>query len=123
MAMNVVYPVFIKRVEKDYLVYIPDMEIYTEGNGFAEAIASARDVIGLKAVDYLEDGKELPQASDGKRAIEKAREDADEGFDYSDGVLTFVDVDCEDYRNWLSMEAVTLSETLQEKLKQKLNIE
>ena len=99
MAMNVVYPVFVKRVEMDYLVYIPDLEIYTEGDGLAGAIMSARDAIGLKAVDYLDDGKELPHASDGKRAIEKAKEDADEDFDYSDGVLTFVDVDCEAYRN------------------------
>ena len=36
-----------------------------------------------------------------KEALKKAREDADETFDYSDGLLTYVDVDSESYRKKL----------------------
>lgn len=136
-GMKVAYPVFIKQDEKDYLVYIPDLEIYTEGKDLPDAIAMARDAIGLQLVDTLD----YPEASTPEEALEKAKEDADETFDYSDGLLTFVDVDCESYRKklrnravkknctipfWLNEEAeaqgVNFSKALQEALMQKLNL-
>ena len=91
------YPVFIKQDEKDYLVYIPDLGIYTEGEDIPDAIAMAKDAIALKLVDAIE----YPEASGPKEALKKAREDADETFDYSDGLLTYVDVDSESYRKKL----------------------
>ena len=40
----------------DFLVYVPDMEIYTEGKDFADAIEMARDAIVLKGIDLEDDG-------------------------------------------------------------------
>ena len=53
--MKGAYPVLIKEYGSDYLVYVPDMEIYTEGKSVADAMEMARDAIGLKGMDYLED--------------------------------------------------------------------
>lgn len=135
------YPVFIKQYAGEYLVYVPDLEIYTEGTSLEDAIAMARDAIGLKGINYEDDGKQLPERSDPAMAMQKAKEDADEDFDYSDGILTYVDVDFVGYRNrmrnravkknctipyWLSEEAeksnVNFSKVLQEALMQKLNV-
>ena len=51
--MKGAYPVLIKEYGSDYLVYVPDMEIYTEGKSVADAMEMARDAIGLKGMDYL----------------------------------------------------------------------
>ena len=138
---RVVYPVFIKQAASDYLVYVPDLELYTEGGDMADAIAMARDAIGLKLLEYTDEKEEYPVASDQENALRKAKEDADDLFDYSDGILTFVDVDVEAYRNkmrnravkknctipfWLNEEAekqgINFSKVLQEALIQNLNI-
>lgn len=138
---RVVYPVFIKQAASDYLVYIPDLELYTEGSDLAEAIVMARDAIGLKLLELKEDEAGYPKTSSPSEALQKAKEDADDEFDYSDGLLTYVDVDIESYRNklrnravkknctipfWLNEEAerqgINFSKVLQEALIQNLNI-
>ena len=116
------------------------MDIYTEGNSFEDAIENARDAIGMMGT-FMEDQNEtLPERSTQSQALKKAKDDADE-FDYSDGVLTYVDVDLVGYRNkmrnkavkknctipyWLSEEAekadVNFSKVLQEALMQKLHL-
>ncbi len=135
------YPAFVKENGGEYLVYVPDMEIYTEGKDFEDALDMARDAIGLKGVDYEDDKKVYPSMSSPQEALEKAKQDADEVFDYSDGVLIYVDVDFIAYRNkmknravkknctipyWLSeaaeKENINFSKVLQEALVQKLNI-
>ena len=95
--MKGAYPVFIAQDKEDYLVYVPDFEIYTEGKNIPDAIEMARDAIGLAGIDYEDDGKVLPVASDYDKALEKAREDT-EIFDYSQGLLSMVDVDFAEYR-------------------------
>lgn len=138
--MKDVYPTFIAQSGKDFLVYVPDMDIYTEGSNFAEAIEMARDAIGLKGIDFEDDGKQLPTPSTTEQAISKAKEDT-EIFDYSEGILTFVDVDFSEYRkridtktvrrnvalpNWLNYEAdkagVNVSKILQEALMNTLKV-
>lgn len=138
---KVAYPVFIKQAGDDYLVYIPDLELYTEGSDFPDAIAMARDAIGLKWADVSDDDVGFPEASTPEEALRKAQEDADEDFDYSDGILTFVDVDCAVYKRklrnravkknctipyWLNVQAeregINFSKVLQEALIQKLNL-
>ena len=104
--MKEAYPVLIKQCGKDYLVYVPDLELYTEGKSMAEAMEMARDAIGLKGVDYMKDTKTLPEPSNATEAINKAKEEADEDFDYSDGILTLVDVDFEEYRRRMRNRAV-----------------
>lgn len=136
--MKQVYPIFIKEHERAYLVYVPDMDIYTEGNSIVDAISMARDAIGLKGIDLEDDGIDLPIPSTYEIAIEKAKEDT-EDIDYSEGILTMVDVDFLEYRkmmdnkmvrrnitlpNWLNVEAdkakVNVSKVLQEALMEKL---
>ena len=138
---RVAYPVFIKQTGRDFLVFVPDLELYTEGSSLPNAIAMARDAIGLKLVDVSDNQLDYPEASTPAEALVKAKEDADETFDYSDGLLTFVDVDCEAYRRklrnkavkknctipfWLNEEAesrgINFSKALQEALMQKLNL-
>nr|DAZ36389.1 MAG TPA: hypothetical protein [Caudoviricetes sp.] len=104
--MKGAYPVLIKEYGSDYLVYVPDMEIYTEGKSVADAMEMARDAIGLKGMDYLEDNVEFPMPSDKNTALQKAKDDADEDFDYSDGILTLVDVDFEEYKKRMQNRAV-----------------
>lgn len=132
--MKRAYPTFIALHENDYLVYVPDMDIYTEGHSITDAIDMARDAIGLKGIDFQNDGKEIPEASSYDMAIAKAKEDT-EDFDYTQGILTMVDVDFTEYRkkmdnrmvrrnvtlpNWLNVEAdrlnLNVSKVLQEAL-------
>ncbi len=138
--MKQAYPTFIAKYAKDYLVYVPDMDIYTEGTSMADAIEMARDAIGLKGIDLEDDGKELPTPSTQKEAIQKAKEDT-EIFDYSTGILTWVDIDFTVYRrkvenkmvrrnvtlpNWLNIEAekahINVSRVLQEALMNTLGV-
>lgn len=138
--MKQVYPTFIAEHEGDFLVFVPDMELYTEGKSLVDAIEMARDAIGLKGIDLEDDGKEIPVPSSPEMAIRKAKEEADI-FDYSTGMLTFVDIDFQVYRrkidnkmvrrnvtlpNWLDMEAerahINVSRVLQEALMMKLGV-
>ena len=48
--MKRAYPTFIAPSGSDYLVYVPDMDIYTEGKSLTDAIEMARDAIGLKKI-------------------------------------------------------------------------
>ena len=141
MTKRRAYPAFIKENAGNYLVYVPDMGIYTEGNSFENAIEMARDAIGLKGIDFEDDNKPFPVMSTPEEALRKAKEDADEDFDYSDGIMTYVDVDFATYRSrmknkavkknctipaWLNDAAekadVNFSKVLQEALLEKLNI-
>ena len=104
--MEKTYFTFIKKSGEDYLVYVPDMEVYTEGRSVFDAIAMARDAIGLKGVEMEDDGIALPDTSDKEAAIAKAKAEADADFDFSDGLLTLVDIDFTAYRNKLRNKAV-----------------
>ena len=132
--MKQVYPVFIAEYKKDFIVYVPDMDIYTEGNTMADAIEMARDAIGLKGIDFEDDGRTIPVPSSPQDAIAKAEENRDV-FDYSTGILSLADVNFTEYRrrmdnkavrrnvtlpNWLNVEAekaqINVSRVLQEAL-------
>lgn len=138
--MKQAYPTLIAEHKGDFLVYVPDMDIYTEGKSMADAMEMARDAIGLKGIDYEDDGKELPVPSTLGEAVEKAKEDT-EAFDYSAGIATFVDIDFSTYRkrmenravrrnvtlpSWLNVEVekahINVSRVLQEALMAKLDV-
>lgn len=138
--MKQVYPTLICKDGKDYLVYVPDFDIYTEGKSFADAIMMARDAIGLKGIDLEDDDIVLPTPSDADSAMGKAKEDI-EIYDYSKGIVTYVDVDFTEYRrkmdmktvrrnvalpSWLNYEAekagINVSRVLQEALMTVLNV-
>lgn len=109
--MKQAYPALIAKAGDDYLVYVPDMELYTEGISIADAIEMARDAVGMKGIDMEDDGKELPEPSDYEAALRMAQADADE-FDYSQGILTMVDVDFAEYRRKKDMKMVRRNVTL-----------
>ena len=133
--MKRAYPTFIAECGTDYLVYVPDMDIFTEGQDLEDAIE-----IGLKGISLEDDGIEIPEASGYQGAVVKAKEDT-EDFDYTKGILTMVDVDFIVYRrrmdnksvrrnvtlpNWLNQEAeaanLNVSKVLQEALMERLAI-
>ncbi|MBP3816593.1 MAG: type II toxin-antitoxin system HicB family antitoxin [Firmicutes bacterium] len=117
--MKVVYPTFIKQDKEWFLVYVPDLELYTEGKDFYDAIEMARDIIGLTCLSYEDDKVELPKPSDKANAIKIAKEDAKDGFDFSDGVLTYVDVDTVSYRNTIRKKSVKKNCTIPNWLNEK----
>lgn len=142
--MKLVYPTFILNTndnsEHPFLVCVPDLEILTEGDSFADAIEMARDAIGLAGISMEDNGEELPVPSKHEVAIEKVKQDT-EIVDFSKGILTYVDVDFSEYRrkvdtrtvrrnvalpSWLNYEAdkagVNVSRILQEALMSALNL-
>nr|WP_296456779.1 type II toxin-antitoxin system HicB family antitoxin [uncultured Acetatifactor sp.] len=142
--MKQVYPTFILNKNDDsehpFLVCVPDMEIFTEGDTFADAIEMARDAIGLTGISMEDNKEELPAPSDQTTAIAKVKQDT-EDIDFSQGILTYVDVDFSEYRkkvdtktvrrnvalpSWLNYEAehagINVSRVLQEALMNVLNI-
>lgn len=142
--MKQVYPTFIlntnENSEHPFLVYVPDMEIFTEGDTFADAIEMARDAIGLAGISMEDNQEELPVPSDQLSAIEKVKQNT-EIIDFSKGVMTYVDVNFSEYRkkvdtktvrrnvalpSWLNYEAehagINVSRVLQEALMNVLNV-
>lgn len=142
--MKQVYPTFILNTndgsEHSFLVCVPDMEIFTEGDTFADAIEMARDAIGLAGISMEDNKEEIPVPSDQNTAIKKVKHDT-EDIDFTKGVLTYVDVDFSEYRKkvdtktvrrnvalpgWLNYEAehagINVSRVLQEALMNVLNV-
>ena len=143
--MKQVYPTFILNTndgsEHSFLVCVPDMEIFTEGDTFADAIEMARDAIGLTGISMEDNEEDIPVPSNQNAAIEKVKQDT-ENIDFSQGILTYVDVDFSEYRkkvdtktvrrnvalpSWLNYEAehagINVSRVLQEALMNVLNIQ
>ena len=104
--MKTVYPAFIKPDVDVFLVFIPDLEIYTQGHDFYDAIEMARDAIGLKIVSLEDAGESVPAPSDAAMAKMEVLKDADEEFDFSNSRLTFIDINTKRYRNKLNNRAV-----------------
>ncbi|MCI9175618.1 MAG: HicB family protein [Lachnospiraceae bacterium] len=142
--MKQVYPAFIVNIgdgsEHPFLVCVPDMEVFTEGSSFADAIEMARDAIGLAGISMEDHKEELPVPSEQQQAVEKVKQDTEE-IDFSKGILTYIDVDFSEYRRkvnmktvrrnvalpgWLDYEAehagINVSRVLQEALMEALNV-
>ena len=142
--MKQVYPTFIVNTndgsEHPFLVCVPDMEIFTEGDTLADAIEMARDAIGATGISMEDNKEEFPVPSDQADAIEKVKQNM-EDIDFSKGILTYVDVDFSEYRkkidtktvrrnvalpSWLNYEAehagINVSRVLQEALMNVLNV-
>lgn len=138
--MKKAYPTFIAKDGDIFLVYVPDMEIYTEGKDFADAMEMARDAIGIAGISMEDNSEDLPEPSTQDVAINKAKKDT-EILDFSKGIQTYVDVDFSAYRkkvdtktvrrnvalpSWLNYEAehagINVSRVLQEALMQTLNV-
>ena len=128
--MKAVYPVIFTKLEDGYMAFVPDLDINTQGEDLPEAIAMARDAIGLMGIDMEDDGKEIPQPS------------PTGGVKCGEGeIVSMVDIDFCEYRranerktirknvtlpSWLNVEAekagLNFSAILQTALKRELHI-
>lgn len=95
--MKSVYPVILTKEDKFVTVYVPDFDINTEGEDFADAMEMARDAIGLMGIDMEDEGKLLPTPS----TVSEAAKQAAEG-----DVTTLVDIDFSEYRRKNDMRTV-----------------
>ena len=71
--MRVVYPTLIEKSDDIYLVFVPDLMIYTEGKDLPDAIEMARDAISLKCLSIEDSKKEIPGPSNYEKAIDLAK--------------------------------------------------
>ncbi len=127
--MREAYPIILTRGQKYVVVSIPDFNINTQGEDFADAMEMARDAIGLMGIDMQDDGKELPTPTPISELTAE------------NGVITLVDIDFDIYRrknelravkknctipSWLNYEAekanINFSQVLQNALMEQLNI-
>ena len=69
-----------------YNVYVPDFKIYTEGRDLADAMYMARDAIGMTIMVREDEGMLIPEP------------DSVEFEPESGSIVTYVDVDTEEYR-------------------------
>ncbi len=82
--MKAAYPIIIDK--KTFVVYVPDLDIRTQGTDIENCIEMAREAIGLTGISLQDIGKNIPKPS----------------YDLSvanpEQIETFVDVDFEYYR-------------------------
>lgn len=75
--MKQAYPTFIVNtndgLEHPFLVCVPDMDIFTEGDDLADAIEMARDAIGLTGISMEDNKQEIPNPSEQSEAVKKCR--------------------------------------------------
>ncbi len=85
--MKAVYPVIITPSDDFYVVNVPDLDIGTQGIDLPDAIAMARDAIGLWGICQEDLGNPIPVPSVGLL----------HGTDTND-IVTLVDIDFDEYR-------------------------
>lgn len=129
--MKAAYPIVMCSGANHIVVFIPDFNINTQGQDYAEAMEMARDAIGIMGIDMEDEKEPLPLPTD-IGSIQK---------EHSTDVITLVDVDFSEYRrkndmrtvrrnvslpSWLNAEAekagVNVSAVLQAALKRELQL-
>lgn len=127
--MKLAYPIVLTPDNSGYVVFVPDMNINTEGRDVADAIEMASDAIGLCGISMQDMGCEIPAPSASLPQCAQGE------------IAAFALVDFEAYRrahelrtvrknvtipaylNDLAEAAhVNFSQVLQEGLKQRLNV-
>lgn len=99
--MKAAYPIIITPAEEGgYVVYVPDMQINTQGETIAECMDMARDAISLVGICDQDMGNEIPAAS----GVLPAHDENE--------VVTFVDVDFDAYRRAQDTRAVRKNVTI-----------
>ena len=127
--MKAVYPIILTPTKSGYVVFVPDLDINTEGTDLADAIEMARDAVGIWGISEEDAGRKIPQAS-GTMPHPAENE-----------IVTLVDIDFTAYRrandlrtvrknvtlpSWLNdlaeRNGVNFSQVLQESLKERLHV-
>ena len=94
--MKAAYPIVMTQGERYVVVYVPDFNINTEGEDYADAMEMARDAIGIVGIDMEDDKQSVPTPSD--MAVVAAA--------HPEGIVSFVDVDFAEYRRRNDMRTV-----------------
>lgn len=124
------YAIILSPSNGDYVVYIPDFDIGTQGSDITEAMEMARDAIGLVGITLEDEKHDLPFPTPLPDIKGKEGD-----------LVTLVDVDFDEYRrknevksvkknctipSWLCYEAekahINFSQVLQNALKKELKI-
>ncbi len=82
--MKAAYPIILTKGKDHVIVYVPDFDINTQGTDIPDAIAMARDAVGLMGLDMHDAGEKLPEPSEWQETCRKAPDGA---------VVSLVDVD------------------------------
>lgn len=89
--MKLVYPVILTPVSESsfsgYAVYVPTLDINTQGESIADAIFMARDAIGMWACFEIDEGRSIPEPVVGQPIDLPA-----------DSIMALVDIDIDAYR-------------------------
>lgn len=99
--MKRVYPIIlIPETEGGYTVFVPDLEIGTQGSTVAECIDMARDAIGAWGICEQDAGRTIPEP----QTLVPAHE--------ADEIVTLVDIDFVAYRRAQDMRTVRKNVTI-----------
>jgi len=94
--MKLAYPIIMSKGKDFVVVFVPDFNINTQGENYADAMEMARDAIGIMGIDMEDDKEKLPMPSAVTDVIKENESD----------IVTLVDVDFTDYRRKNDMRAV-----------------
>lgn len=99
--MKQVYPIILTPApEGGYSVFVPDLQIGTQGETVSECMDMARDAIGLWGICEQDAGRDIPSAS----TLTPAHEAGE--------IVTLVDIDFAAYRRANDMRTVRRNVTL-----------
>lgn len=128
--MKTAYPIILTPAENGYVVYVPDLNINTEGSSIADAIEMAADAIGLWGITTQDMGREIPLASPVLPQCGPGEQTAFALVDFdayrraNDMRTIRKNVTIPSYLNDLAEKAgVNFSQVLQEGLKQRLGVQ
>ena len=108
--MKAAYPVIFREDKNDkvpFYVYVPDLEVSTQGTSMTDAIEMARDAIQLKIVSLEDDKQDVPEPN----TVEAKTKKGD--------ILSYVDIDSTRYRAALKNLSVKKNCTIPQWLAEK----
>lgn len=127
--MKQAYPIILTPSENGYVVYVPDLDVNTEGKDLADAIDMATDAIGLWGISAQDLGREIPAPSAALPACAPpqtasyALVDFDAYRRANDMRTVRKNVTLQSWLNDLAEKAgVNFSQVLQDALKQRLGV-
>ena len=100
-----VYPIILTPDTDGYVVFVPDLDINTQGNDLTEALFMARDAIGAWGICQQDAGRDIPEPS----RIEPMHECGE--------MVSWIDIDFDRYRKASDMTSERTNITLPRYLK------
>lgn len=89
--MKTSYPVILTPAGRGYVVFVPDLNINTEGSTLADALEMARDAISIWGITEQDAGRTIPEVSDTILTVVGGQ------------IVKWVDVDFEAYRREIAV--------------------